>query len=85
MIDLDTLVEYAENCEKKGVICALTGEVLIALIERLREAEKDAERYRWLLDDFKDNSMYEISALPPSQWDAFIDDAIAQQTAFEGE
>lgn len=48
---LDCLLDYANHCNKAGTICPIHGDVLIKLVEALKEAQQDAERYRWLRDE----------------------------------
>ncbi|MGL4753560.1 MAG: hypothetical protein ACRCXB_14355 [Aeromonadaceae bacterium] len=74
MIDLD-VVELAARkpwyCRSKQEDNLLSPEILVELITRLRQAEKDAARYRWLkeqgrhdydVDDFFDGSCDIIDA-----------------------
>ena len=54
MIDLDEIESAARKpwyCRSKLEDNLLSPEVLVELITRLRQAEKDAARYRWLRDD----------------------------------
>lgn len=51
MIDLDKIESAARKpwyCRSKQEDNLLSPEVLVDLITRLRQAEKDAARYRWL-------------------------------------
>ena len=68
MIDLNEVEAAARKpwyCRSKLEDNLLSPEILVELITRLREAEKDAARYRWLrdngrhgydIDDFFDGS-----------------------------
>ena len=55
MIDLDDMESLLQHCkeldEAGGLANRVTPSVVIELITRLRQAEKDAARYRWLRDD----------------------------------
>ena len=54
MIDLDEIESAARKpwyCRSKLEDNLLSPEVLVELITRLRQAEKDASRYRWLRDE----------------------------------
>ena len=54
MIDLDEIESAARKpwyCRSKLEDNLLSPEVLVELITRLRQAEKDAARYRWLRDE----------------------------------
>ena len=54
MIDLDEIEIAARKpwyCRSKLEDNLLSPEVLVELITRLRQAEKDAARYRWLRDE----------------------------------
>jgi len=53
MIDLNEIEVAARKpwyCRSKQEDSLLRPEILVELITRLREAEKDAARYRWLRD-----------------------------------
>ena len=57
MIDLDEIESAARKpwyCRSKLEDNLLSPEVLVELITRLRQAEKDAARYRWLRDEAAD-------------------------------
>ena len=54
MIDLDEIESAARKpwyCRSKLEDNLLSPEVLVELITRLRQAEKDAARYRWLMEN----------------------------------
>ena len=58
MIDLDVIESAARKpwyCRSKLEDNLLSPEVLVELITRLRQAEKDAARYRWLRDESSDS------------------------------
>lgn len=51
MIDLDELERRAMACaDSTTKICVVNSASIVELITRLRQAEKDAARYRWLRD-----------------------------------
>ena len=81
MIDLDEIESAARKpwyCRSKLEDNLLSPEVLVELITRLRQSEKDAARYRWLRCmaevDGVDGMM--ISILISDDWDAAIDEAM---------
>ena len=54
MIDLNVIEQVARKpwyCRSKQEDNLLSPEVLVELITSLRQAEKDAARYRWLRDE----------------------------------
>ena len=54
MIDLDKIESAARkpwHCRSKQEDNLLSPEVLVDLITRLRQAEKDAARYRWIKEN----------------------------------
>lgn len=55
MIDLDDMESLLQHCkeldEAGGLANRVTPSVVIELITRIRQAEKDAARYRWLRDE----------------------------------
>ena len=79
MIDLD-VVELAARkpwyCRSKQEDNLLSPEILVELITRLRQAEKDAARYRWLRDLPEGSAHEEIGNYPGDMWDAAIDEAM---------
>ena len=52
MIDVDLMLEEAEKQKAMHFVMAagFTNSEIIFMLTRLREAEKDAARYRWLRD-----------------------------------
>ena len=79
MIDLDEIEIAARKpwyCRSKLEDNLLSPEVLVELITRLRQAEKDAERYRWLRDLPGDSAHEEIGNYPGDMWDDAIDEAM---------
>ena len=59
MIDLDKLESRCKEASRNGygkhpVIECASAESIMELITRLRQAEKDAARYRWLRDEAAD-------------------------------
>lgn len=51
MIDLDELQAAINRCEFDGDVLGLSKAECSDLLGRLRQAEKDAARYRWLRDE----------------------------------
>ena len=55
MIDLDDMESLLQHCkeldEAGGLANRVTPSVVIELITRLRQAEKDAARYRWIKEN----------------------------------
>lgn len=49
---------------------------MLEIITRLRQAEKDAARYRWLRDLTDGSAHEEIGNYPGDMWDAAIDEAM---------
>ena len=79
MIDLDEIEIAARKpwyCRSKLEDNLLSPEVLVELITRLRQAEKDAARYRWLRDMPSDSANEEIGNYPGDMWDDAIDEAM---------
>ena len=79
MIDLDEIESAARKpwyCRSKLEDNLLSPEVLVELITRLRKAEKDAERYRWLRDLPDGSAHEEIGNYPGDMWDESIDEAM---------
>ena len=78
MIDLDEYEEaiiFKQELECGGVI-AVGRDDLLHVIDRLRQAEKDAARYRWLRDLPGDSAHEEIGNYPGDMWDDAIDEAM---------
>lgn len=79
MIDLDEIEIAARKpwyCRSKLEDNLLSPEVLVELITRLRQAEKDAARYRWLRDLPDSSAHEEIGNYPGDMWDESIDEAM---------
>ena len=81
MIDLDKLESRCKKVSRNGdgnhpVIAS--AESIIELITRLRQAEKDAARYRWLRDtaDVDGTADLMISIIVSDEWDSLIDEAM---------
>ena len=56
MIDLDEMAKFSQEMIERGIGNMEAGASCyetIELIERLRQAEKDAARYRWLMQNAK--------------------------------
>ena len=79
MIDLDKYEEaivFKQELECGGVI-AVGRDDLLHIIDRLRQAEKDAARYRWLRDTgCFEGSNDDFFHATPAQTDAAIDEAM---------
>ena len=60
---------------KCSEMCVKTDD-MIELIARLRQAEKDAARYRWLRDLPDGSAHEEIGNYPGDMWDDAIDEAM---------
>ena len=81
MIDLDEIESAARKpwyCRSKLEDNLLSPEVLVELITRLRQAEIDAARYRWLRDtaDVDGAADLMISIIVSDEWDSLIDEEI---------
>ena len=79
MIDLDEIESAARKpwyCRSKLEDNLLSPEVLVELITRLRQAEKDAARYRWLRDLPEGSAHEEIGNYPGDMWDDAIGEAM---------
>lgn len=79
MIDLNAIRAAADFCETRGMVVELEPATVIALLDRLEAAEKDAARYRWLRDgnDHKNSPATQIAMHSYGlEWDAAIDAAI---------
>lgn len=70
MIDLDE-IERRITHFGSGV----HGDIAIELITRLREAEKDAARYRWIKVNVDNDDADSVLERPISEWDYAIDEA----------
>lgn len=81
MIDLDKLESRCKEASRNGygkhpVIECASAESIMELITRLRQAEKDAARYRWLRDLPDGSAHEEIGNYPGDMWDESIDEAM---------
>ena len=81
MIDIDAIERRCKEATRNGygkhpVIECASAESLIELITRLRQAEKDAARYRWLRDLPDGSAHEEIGNYPGDMWDESIDEAM---------
>ena len=77
MIDLEAIeaeIDDAIGCAdgQAPLQCSDAKEI----IDRLRQAEKDAARYRWLRDLPEGSAHEEIGNYPGDMWDAAIDEAM---------
>ena len=80
MIDLDKLESRCKEASRNGygkhpVIECASAESIMELITRLRQAEKDAARYRWL----RDESAFTHKSAPL----VFFTDTNGDQSAFD--
>ena len=82
MIDLNEIEIAARKpwyCRSKQEDNILRPDVLIELITRLREAEKDAARYKYLKSDHKTKNLYSYQQdMKDRYWDEDIDSEIDQ-------
>ena len=81
MIDLDKIEQQCKNAMQNGyghlpVIECGNAVKVMELITRLRQAEKDAARYRWLRDLPDGSAHEEIGNYPGDMWDESIDEAM---------
>ena len=81
MIDLDKIEQQCKNAMQNGyghlpVIECGNAVKVMELITRIRKAEKDAARYRWLRDLPCDSANEEIGNYPGDMWDDAIDEAM---------
>lgn len=81
MIDLDVVEMAARKpwyCRSKQEDNLLSPEILVELITRLRQAEKDAARYRWLRHMAEVDGATEmmLAILISDDWDSAIDEAM---------
>ncbi|MGL5326790.1 MAG: hypothetical protein ACRC91_19045 [Aeromonas sp.] len=80
MIDLDEIERACNFLMATGrnnhMPTKMSAEVTKELITRLRQAEKDAARYRWLRDEAEDQDLHVATTLESLEWDAFIDEAM---------
>lgn len=78
MINIDNVEKFINEELGQGEHFSLRKESWIELVTRLRQAEKDAERYRWLrdvADDFEINDFFMCSELKEKR-DEFADEAM---------
>lgn len=79
MVDLMVIEDYLEECRIQDIeVAFITVDDVSGIITRLRQAEKDAARYRWLRDDadeFDINDFFMCSQLKEKR-DAFADEAM---------
>ena len=79
MIDTGKMLESVERLERvfggETRATQSIGEVKELLVN-LRQAEKDAARYRWLRDLPDGSAHEEIGNYPGDMWDAAIDEAM---------
>lgn len=90
MIDLDRIEEWNENDhgdEAYEIQAIVSKGDLLDIITRLRQAEKDAARYRWLRDVACHSEWHTVGSADPSAWDVIVDEYIdeAMQCNKDGE
>lgn len=73
MIDLDEIEARASNANLKECKYLSTYE-LKEILSKLRQAEKDAKRYRWLRDCALRNHIHSLIMVHPDEWDLFNDE-----------
>lgn len=79
MIDLDEIEQAARKpwyCRSRQEDNLLSPEVLVELITRLRQAENDAARYRWLRDYHIGDCPEHINLDGDGSLDGAIDEAM---------
>lgn len=88
MIDLKAIREFAWESIGHGRSHMLPPQTVIALLDRLESAEKDAARYRWITADHTDHETRLIASTigqyialrGKGATDAAIDAAMGEQT-----
>ncbi|MGL4354118.1 MAG: hypothetical protein ACRCVV_14760 [Shewanella sp.] len=81
MIDLDSIEAQCKSSIANGyghlpVIDCGNAVKVMELITRLRQAEKDAARYRWLRDKASAFAIENAAEICREAWDSLIDDAM---------
>lgn len=78
MIDLDGLEVHLKEIidDGRGDECYTKAKNVMLLVERLRQAEKDAARYRWLRNEASMTDMQDFSFSLTSERDSFMDEAM---------
>lgn len=76
MINIDNVEKFVTDELAHGEHFSLRKEGWIELITRLRQAEKDAARYRWLRDSGSDYSVCSVLSKQESECDSAIDEAM---------
>lgn len=81
MFDLDEEMERMQKMlgRRERMALGVTCTEMIELITRLREAENDAERYRWLRDESKTSDFDLMVHLEPVEWNDAIDQAMKEK------
>ena len=89
MIDLNEVEAAARKpwyCRSKLEDNLLSPEILVELITSLREAEKDAARYKYLKSDHKTKNLYSYQQdMKDRYWDEDIDSEIDQAMKEKGD
>lgn len=77
MIDLNELEAAINRCAFDGDVLGLSKAECRDLLNRIRQAEKDAARYRWLRDVAGDSDVCEaLFNAGYDEFDSFIDEAM---------
>lgn len=77
MVDLDEIERRASACEcSKVKVCTIRSSALLELVERTRQAEKDAARWRKLADSPDSSLTLRIHNSRCDQRDKVIDEAM---------
>ena len=81
MFDLDEEMERMHKMldGRERMALGVTCTEMIELITCLREAEKDATRYRWLRDKAYRVHIMDICTRHHAEWDAMVDQAMKEK------
>lgn len=89
MIDVDEIAKECEQMIGDGLdfiapkSCCNAKQVA-ELVVMLREAQKDAERYRWMRDVSRHNQFHTVGSADPSEWDEIVDEYIDEYMKCDG-
>ncbi|MGL4751963.1 MAG: hypothetical protein ACRCXB_06010 [Aeromonadaceae bacterium] len=75
MIDLDDVAGALHRDCNNGY---LLHDEIEDFVAKLRQAEKDAARYRWLRDESCHNEWHTVGGADPSVWDVIVDEYIEE-------
>lgn len=73
MIDLNELEAAINRCAFDGDVLGLSKAECSDMLSRLRQAEKDAARYRWLRDEANGVQIHGCMQLNGEDWNKAID------------